>query len=226
MGQGKQAKVLTDGQVRAVLAAVESRRCPLRDRVMVLLSIRTGLRAKEIAKKTGATCGKTKFLEEGCHMYPRPPINLNIVKRGRGIKIVVGKREYEGEATADTTVTVITVGDFYGDYLETIQSSLEENSKKDAILVFPVRASRPPTSMYGVAHKAQHYGSIANFALVVEGKPPKFLKDFETMFPKYKGCFENIESAMLALRPNQQNVRVETKKRRRAANTSKRLPPV
>ena len=49
VGQGKQAKVLTDAQIRAVLAAVEGRRYPLRDRVMVLLSIRAGLRAKEIA---------------------------------------------------------------------------------------------------------------------------------------------------------------------------------
>jgi integrase len=49
VGQGKQAKVLTDAQIKAVLAAVEDRRYPLRDRVMVLLSIRAGLRAKEIA---------------------------------------------------------------------------------------------------------------------------------------------------------------------------------
>jgi integrase/recombinase XerD len=41
--------LLTDAQIRAVLAAVEGRRYPLRDRVMVLLSIRAGLRAKEIA---------------------------------------------------------------------------------------------------------------------------------------------------------------------------------
>jgi hypothetical protein len=33
VGQGKQAKVLTDAQIKAVLAAVEDRRCPLRDRV-------------------------------------------------------------------------------------------------------------------------------------------------------------------------------------------------
>ena len=35
--------------VFAPLAAVQSRRYPLRDRVMVLLSVRAGLRAKEIA---------------------------------------------------------------------------------------------------------------------------------------------------------------------------------
>src|SRR6202021_332343 len=49
MGQGKQAKVLTETQIKAVLAAVDGRRYPKRDRVMMLLSIRAGLRAKEIA---------------------------------------------------------------------------------------------------------------------------------------------------------------------------------
>lgn len=53
MAQGKQAKVLTDRQLNAVLAAVESRRYPLRDRVMVLLSVRAGLRAKEISMVDG-----------------------------------------------------------------------------------------------------------------------------------------------------------------------------
>jgi len=48
-GQGKQAKILTDAQVRAALAACDGHRYPPRDRVMVLLSVRAGLRAKEIA---------------------------------------------------------------------------------------------------------------------------------------------------------------------------------
>jgi len=48
-GQGKQAKVLTDAQVRRALSEVTHRRYPLRDRVMILLSVRAGLRAKEIA---------------------------------------------------------------------------------------------------------------------------------------------------------------------------------
>jgi integrase/recombinase XerD len=51
-GQGKQAKILSDRQVRRVLDEVEHRRYPKRDRVMVLLSIRAGLRAKEIASAT------------------------------------------------------------------------------------------------------------------------------------------------------------------------------
>ena len=53
-GLGKQAKVLTEAQIRAALAATDDRRYPERDRVMVLLSVRAGLRAKEIAMVTWA----------------------------------------------------------------------------------------------------------------------------------------------------------------------------
>jgi integrase/recombinase XerD len=53
-GLGKQAKVLTERQIKAALSAVADRRYPQRDRVMVLLSVRAGLRAKEIAKVTWA----------------------------------------------------------------------------------------------------------------------------------------------------------------------------
>ena len=54
MALGKQAKILTDKQVRAVLAELDARRYPLRDRVTFLLSIKAGLRAKEIALVTWA----------------------------------------------------------------------------------------------------------------------------------------------------------------------------
>ena len=54
MALGKQAKILTDKQVRAVLAELDTRRYPLRDRVMFLLSIKAGLRAKEIASVSWA----------------------------------------------------------------------------------------------------------------------------------------------------------------------------
>jgi integrase len=52
MALSKQAKILGDKQVRAVLAELETRRYPIRDRAMFLLSIKAGLRAIEIASIT------------------------------------------------------------------------------------------------------------------------------------------------------------------------------
>jgi integrase/recombinase XerD len=46
---GKQAKVLSETQIRTMLACLNSTRHQLRNRVMVLLSVKAGLRAKEIA---------------------------------------------------------------------------------------------------------------------------------------------------------------------------------
>src|SRR5580704_2201712 len=54
MALGKQAKILSDKQIRAVLAELDTRRYPLRDRVIFLLSIKAGMRAKEIASVTWA----------------------------------------------------------------------------------------------------------------------------------------------------------------------------
>src|ERR1051325_6266653 len=52
MALGRQAKIITDRQIRAVLAELETHRYPIRDRVMFLLSIKAGLRAIEIASIT------------------------------------------------------------------------------------------------------------------------------------------------------------------------------
>jgi integrase/recombinase XerD len=49
MALGKQAKILTKPQADAVLAYLSTTRYPLRDRVVFLLSVKAGLRAKEIA---------------------------------------------------------------------------------------------------------------------------------------------------------------------------------
>ncbi len=52
MTQGKQAKVLTGKQVQLILSHLSGNRYPLRNRVMFLLSVRAGLRAKEVASLT------------------------------------------------------------------------------------------------------------------------------------------------------------------------------
>jgi len=49
---GKQAKTLTKGQIEAALGAIGKTRYPCRNRVILLLSVRAGLRAKEIARLT------------------------------------------------------------------------------------------------------------------------------------------------------------------------------
>jgi len=52
MPLGKQAKTLTKGQVEAVLGYLAKTRYPARNRVIFLLSVKSGLRAKEIASLT------------------------------------------------------------------------------------------------------------------------------------------------------------------------------
>ena len=47
---GKQAKILTRQQIRAALRWARRARYPERDRIMILLSVKAGLRAGEIAK--------------------------------------------------------------------------------------------------------------------------------------------------------------------------------
>ena len=49
MSLGKQAKVLTDNQQKAVLGCISARRHADRNTLMFLLSVDAGLRAKEIA---------------------------------------------------------------------------------------------------------------------------------------------------------------------------------
>jgi integrase len=49
---GKQAKILNDKQLSQLLAYTSATRYPIRNRVIVLLSVKAGLRAGEIAKLT------------------------------------------------------------------------------------------------------------------------------------------------------------------------------
>ncbi len=52
MAQGKQAKVLTNAQIKIALRYLEQTRYPERDQVVFLLSLKAALRAKEIASLT------------------------------------------------------------------------------------------------------------------------------------------------------------------------------
>ena len=52
MGQGKQAKILSEAQIRATQQYLSTTRNSLRDSVIFLLSVKSGLRAKEIASLT------------------------------------------------------------------------------------------------------------------------------------------------------------------------------
>src|SRR5438093_13435812 len=52
--QGKHAKIVSPTKERAILGYLETTRYPHRDRVMFLLSMKAGLRAKEIASLTWA----------------------------------------------------------------------------------------------------------------------------------------------------------------------------
>src|SRR6266849_6640039 len=52
--QGKQANILSPTQERAILGYLATTRYPYRDRVIFLLSIKAGLRAKEMASLTWA----------------------------------------------------------------------------------------------------------------------------------------------------------------------------
>ena len=54
MGLGKQAKTLTKAQVDATLGYLSKSRHPVRNRAILLLSVKAGLRAKEIASLTWA----------------------------------------------------------------------------------------------------------------------------------------------------------------------------
>ena len=50
--QGQQAKMVSPTQERAILRSLVTNRSPARDRVMFLLSIEAGLRAKAMASLT------------------------------------------------------------------------------------------------------------------------------------------------------------------------------
>src|SRR5215469_4368408 len=113
-GQGRQAKILSETQIRAALAVVASGRYPLRDRVMVLLSVKAGMRAKEVACLTWAMAtdaegqiGEAIHLTNGASKGKRGgrtiPLNTSLrealisLKTDRGAKAAPHRRVINSE---------------------------------------------------------------------------------------------------------------------------------
>jgi integrase len=81
---GRQAKVLSESQVAALLAYAERSRNPVRNRVIVLLSVKAGLRASEIAKLTW-----DMVLDCGGHVGPIVELHDSAAKSRSGRRIPV-----------------------------------------------------------------------------------------------------------------------------------------
>ena len=76
---GRQAKILTEGQLSGALKATCKTRYPTRDRAMLLLSAKAGLRAAEIAGLTWAM-----VLDAGGHISSQIALADSIAKKGSG----------------------------------------------------------------------------------------------------------------------------------------------
>lgn len=76
---GKQAKILSAGDLARILAEVGTHRYPVRGRVMVLLSVRAGLRACEIAGLTWPM-----VLDSGGHVGDVIALSDAVAKKGSG----------------------------------------------------------------------------------------------------------------------------------------------
>ena len=98
MALGKQAKVLSRAQVEAALGYVAKTRHPHRNRVIVLLSAKAGLRAKEIASLTWdmVTTADGK-IGHAIHLQ-------NIASKGRSGRVVPLNRELR-QALVDLRTT-------------------------------------------------------------------------------------------------------------------------
>jgi integrase len=90
MALGKQAKTLTKAQVESVTSFLLTRRHGLRDQTIFLLSIRAGLRAKEIANlKWAMVLGADGEVGESIHM-------TNEASKGRSGRIVPLNKQLRG----------------------------------------------------------------------------------------------------------------------------------
>ncbi len=87
MSLGKQAKILSKAQIDAVLGYLTSARYPERDRVIFLLSVKAGLRAKEIAcLKWSMITDAEGHLSDAIHL-------TDIASKGKGGRVIPLNKE-------------------------------------------------------------------------------------------------------------------------------------
>ena len=79
---GRQAKVISPGGLRRLLSVVSKSRFPHRDRVMVLLAVRAGLRAREIAHLSYGM-----VVESNGRIGSMIEVRNDIAKRGSGRRV-------------------------------------------------------------------------------------------------------------------------------------------
>ena len=79
---GRQAKVLSPGDLRRLVSLARKGRFPERDRVMVLLAVRAGLRAREIANLSWGM-----VLDANGHITSMIEVRNSIAKRGAGRRV-------------------------------------------------------------------------------------------------------------------------------------------
>ena len=115
MALGKQAKILTKAQVESVATFLHSRRHGLRDQTVFLLSVRAGLRAKEIAKlKWSMVLGSDGEVGDSIHLTDEASkgksgriVPLNKQLRGNLIQLLVVAR-HTGQFDAENSYVVTT----------------------------------------------------------------------------------------------------------------------
>ena len=123
MSLGKQAKTLSKGQIEATLGYLAKTRYPIRNRVIFLLSIKAGLRAKEIALLTwemitdaSGEIGKAIHLQD----------KASKGRSGRGYPAESGAAVHIGRLATSYSVNTIHVRDFDGTIETNISSGHRE----------------------------------------------------------------------------------------------------
>jgi integrase len=106
MGLGKQAKTLNKGQIEAVLGYLAKTRWPTRNRVIFLLSVRAGLRAKEIARLTWRMVTDARGqIGQAIHLE-------NTASKGQSGRVVPMSEEVRGALAAYAPTVGIVSGRF------------------------------------------------------------------------------------------------------------------